>query len=282
MVSYLCASNFELKRFTMFFRIPPVVKNIIIINILMLLGAWALESVYGTDLNNILGLYYFKSTHFQPYQYITYMFMHGGFMHLFFNMYALFIFGAALENFWGSKRFLIFYFVTGIGAALVQTLVNHLEFSVMVNDAHAFMNTPSPQLFKAFIDEYVKTPNREVFDFINKWSMNAKDPEFIATATSMVSNHVQSVINIPTVGASGAVFGILLGFGMLFPNTQLMLLIPPMPIKAKYFVMIYGAIELYFAISQPGSDIAHVAHLGGMLFGFFMIKLWGKHSNNTF
>lgn len=265
----------------MFFRIPPAVKNLIIINVLLLLGTWALQSTNGSDLNSILGLYYFKSENFHLYQYFTYMFMHGGFMHLFFNMYALFMFGAALENLWGSKRFLIFYFVTGIGAALVHTAVNHIMFSSMINEAHALINTPSPELLKSFIDEYVKSPNREVYDFINKWSEAPKDPAFIETATAMVSNHIQSVINIPTVGASGAVFGILLGFGMLFPNTQLMLLIPPMPIKAKYFVMIYGAIEVYFAISQPGSNIAHVAHLGGMIFGFFLIKLWQKNPNNS-
>lgn len=260
----------------MFFRIPQAVKNLLIINVLMLFATLAVRSAYGIDLNSKLGLYYFKSEHFQIWQYLTYMFMHGDFWHLFFNMYALFLFGAVLENHWGSKRFLIFYFITGVGAALTHTFVNHIQFGELVNDAHAFINTPSPALFKAFLNEHVNNPNREIYDFINKWSEYPKNAEFITTAQGMISNHVQDVVNIPTVGASGAVFGILLGFGMLFPNAQLMLLIPPMPIKAKYLVIIYGAIEVYFAISQPGSQIAHVAHLGGMLFGFFMIKLWNK------
>ena len=269
----------------MFFRIPPAIKNLLIINVLMWFATWAAQSAYGTDLNAKLGLYYFKSEHFQIWQYFTYMFMHGGFMHLFFNMYALFIFGVVLENHWGSKRFLIFYFITGIGAALTHTLVNHIQYSSMINEAHAFINTPSPELFKVFIKAHIDSPNREIYDFLNKWSEYPKDASYINSASAMISNHVQMVMNIPTVGASGAVFGILLGFGMLFPNTQLMLLIPPMPIKAKYFVMIYGAIEIYFSISQPGSQIAHVAHLGGMLFGFFMIKLWNKgphHSSDTY
>jgi membrane associated rhomboid family serine protease len=260
----------------MMFRISPTVKNLIIINVIMFLGTWAVESYNQVDLNRVLGLYFFKSENFHVFQYISYMFMHGGFLHLFFNMYALFMFGTILEQVWGSKRFLIFYFVTGVGAALVHTLVNYIEYIPMVNDAHAFMNTPSPELFSAFIKEYVNEPNRQVFDFINQWSENPENTQFISSATEMITNHLQIVINTPTVGASGAVFGILLGFGMLFPNTELMLLFPPIPIKAKYLVLIYGGLELFLAIKQPGSQIAHFAHLGGMLFGFIMIKMWDK------
>ena len=197
-------------------------------------------------------------------------------------MYALFMFGVALERVWGSKRFLIFYFVTGIGAALINTIVNYLHFAPMITDAHAFMNTPSPELLRTFIHEYIPQPNREVFDFINKWAEMPKDAGAINSAISMVIDHVNMVINIPTVGASGAVFGVLLGFGMLFPNTELMLLFPPIPIKAKYFVMIYGGIELYLGATQPGSNIAHFAHLGGMIFGFILIKLWNKDRNNFY
>lgn len=248
----------------------------------MLLATWAVQKTYGVDLNHTLGLMYFKSPDFHYWQYVTYMFMHGGFMHIFFNMYALFIFGATLEQVWGSKRFLIFYFVTGIGAALIHTLVNYLHFAPMITDAHAFMNTPTPELLRAFVKNYVSEPNREVFDFINRWSEMPNDQNKILEASGMISSHLQQMFNIPTVGASGAVFGVLLGFGMLFPNTQLMLLFPPIPIRAKYFVLIYGAIELMLAVSQPGSEIAHFAHLGGMLFGFIMIKLWSKDRKNFY
>ncbi len=258
----------------MFFRITPAVKNLIIINSLMLILTYLLSSYNGFDLNSILGLYFFKSENFHLYQYVTYMFMHGGFLHLFFNMYALYIFGIILEQVWGSKRFLTFYFVTGIGAALVHTLVNYIEMGSMIRAAHSVINTPSPELFSAFIRDYVSDPNRQIYDFINQWSLDPHNPLFIDQAITILNNHVQMVVNIPTVGASGAVFGVLLAFGMLFPNTQLMLLIPPIPIKAKYFVLLYGGLELFLAIQQPGSQIAHFAHLGGMLFGYIMLKIW--------
>jgi len=262
-------------------RITPAVKNLIIINILMFLATWALTK-YNVNLDDHLALFYFQSPNFHIYQYVTYMFMHGGFMHILLNMWALFMFGSALEHVWGSKRFLIFYFVTGIGAALIYTLVNYLTFSPMITDAHAFMNTPSPELLRAFIKHYVSSPNRDVYDFINKWSEAPKDPQSINSAINMINTHIADLMNTPTVGASGAIYGLLLGFGMLFPNTQLMLLFPPIPIKAKYFVLIFGGIELYFSISQPGDQIAHVAHLGGMIFGFIMIKMWSKDRNHFY
>jgi membrane associated rhomboid family serine protease len=265
----------------MLFRITPAVKNLIIINTLMLIITWLTNEYYSVDLTNILGLHFFKSENFHIYQYVTYMFMHGGFWHLFFNMYALFMFGIILEQVWGSKRFLIFYFVTGIGAALVHTAVNYTQIIPMIRDAHSFINTPSPELFNAFIRAHISDPNREIFTFINAWSLTPNDPDMINQAIQMVNAHIQMTLNIPTVGASGAVFGVLLAFGMLFPNTQLMLLIPPIPIKAKYFVLLYGGLELFLALQQPGSQIAHFAHLGGMLFGYLMLRYW-RYDRNTF
>ncbi len=257
-------------------RFPPAVKNIIIINVLIVIAAWAINQLYATDINDIFGLYYYESSHFHLWQYITYMFMHGGFIHLFFNMYALFLFGSALEQVWGSKRFLIFYFVTGIGAALFYTLVNHFEFVPMIKDQHAFRNTPSPELFKLFVNNYLPQANNDIISFINRWINAPKDHSLIQEAIYNVNLITYAHFNVPCVGASGAIFGVLLGFGMLFPNTQLMLIFPPIPIKAKYFVFIYGGIELFLSITQPGSQVAHVAHIGGMIFGFLMIKLWQR------
>jgi membrane associated rhomboid family serine protease len=265
----------------MFFRIPPAVKNLLIINVIFFLATWALP-VYNIDLDKYFALYFYESPNFHPYQYITYMFMHANFWHILFNMYALFMFGVALERVWGSKRFLIFYFVTGIGAALIHTFVNYLHFAPMITDSHAFMNTPSPELLRSFIKDYAPHLTKDYIDAINRWAEMPKDPQLTESAITLVNNIANSVINIPTVGASGAVFGVLLGFGMLFPNTELMLLFPPIPIKAKYFVMIYGGIELYLGATQPGSNIAHFAHLGGMIFGFFLIKLWNKDRNNFY
>jgi len=235
--------------------LPPVVKNLIIINVIMLLATYVL-SLRGFDLANILGLHYFKSPDFEPYQLITHMFMHGGFLHLLFNMFALWMFGRVLENVWGPKRFFIFYFVTGLGAAIFYSFVNYIEFQYIASKL-----TP----------EVVQDIMAHGADILNQGQ------NYVGQAGKL-----NSILNVPTVGASGAVFGILLGFGMLFPNTELMLLFPPIPIKAKYFVAGYGAIELYSGLTNSGGNIAHFAHLGGMLFGFIMIKYWNSHTNNFY
>ena len=265
----------------MFLRMPPAVKNLIIINVLIFLASWMLTK-YNISLDDHLALYYYQSPNFHIYQYVTYMFMHGSFWHIFFNMYALYMFGSMLEQVWGSQRFLIFYFVTGIGAALFYTLVNHLQFMPMVREAHAFANTPSPELLRTFVREYLKQPSGELLGFMNQWAETPSSPQLINDGVSVVNSIVAMKMGIPCVGASGAIFGVLLGFGMLFPNTELMLIIPPIPIKAKYFVLIYGGIELFMSITQPGDQVAHVAHLGGMLFGFIMIKMWAKDRKNFY
>lgn len=268
----------------MFSRISPAVKNLIIINVLIVFGTWIIYKNYNLDINNIFGLYYYQSPKFHIWQYFTYMFMHAplyenwGIMHVFFNMYALFMFGTALEQVWGSKRFLTFYFVTGIGATLFYTFINHLEYIPMIKDVHAFINTPSPELLRAFINDYLpKQQSRELIAFMNQWAEAPKDPQMISESISFVNSVLSHRMDVPCIGASGAVYGVLLGFGMLFPNTQLMFIFPPIPIKAKYVVLIYGGIELYLSISQPGSQVAHVAHVGGMIFGYFLIKLWNKN-----
>lgn len=238
-----------------FQNIPPVVKNLIIINIILLLASFVFNSM-GINLNRTLGLFYPGSPEFQPYQFITHMFMHGGIAHLFFNMFALFMFGRVLEQVWGSKRFFIYFFFTGIGAALLHSFVIYLEAQQLM------ANLSIDQI------EQVRQQGTDLF-------LRGK------TFTDTGMRDLQLLFNIPTVGASGAVFGVLLAFGMYFPNTQLMLLFPPIPIKAKYFVIIYGVIELYLGFTQANSNIAHFAHLGGMLFGFILIKIWAR-KRNTF
>ena len=236
-----------------FRNIPPVVKNLLIINGLFYLTTILLQN-HGIDLAHYLGLHYWDSPGFKPHQLITYMFMHSSsdFMHILFNMFAVWMFGRVLEGVWGAKRFLIYYIVTGVGAGLIQMLVAYLRIAGL-GDA--------------------VTP--EVMDLIMKKGyeatlqhQNFTDP-FLA--------NLNGLINGVTVGASGAVFGILLAFGMLFPNTELMLLFPPIPIKAKWFVIGYGALELYSGFANnPNDNVAHFAHLGGMLFGFFLIQMWKK------
>jgi len=260
---------------------PPVVKNLIMINVVMLVATWALQSA-GIDLTEKLGLYYPGSEHFRPYQFVTHMFMHANFMHLFFNMFALYMFGKVLEMVWGSKRFLIYFFVTGLGAAALHSFVTYLEISHLQKSVAAFLNTPSPELLAAFVKANLSHPTAWVTDLVNNWGVAPNNPVYIQQANELVQQVLVMKMDIPTVGASGAVFGVLLAFGYLFPNTELMLLFPPVPIKAKYFVIGYGAIELYFGITQSNSNIAHFAHLGGMLFGFILLKYWEKTSKKLY
>ena len=207
---------------------PPVVKNLLILNVLFFLADVSLQP-RGIDLTRWLGLHYITAQDFYPWQFITYMFMHGNFSHLFFNMFALWMFGYALENYWGSKRFLVYYLITGVGAALIQTGVLALEIRGMTQGL----------------------------------------PPFAA----------QHYINqIVTVGASGAIYGILLAFGMCFPNVPIFLYFF-FPIKAKWFVIIYGVIELFAGIGGTADGVAHFAHLGGMIFGLLLILYWRKHGS---
>jgi membrane associated rhomboid family serine protease len=247
-----------------FMGLPPVVKNIIMLNILMLLITYAFQSVMGLPigsdflyLNSKLGLYFPVSDQFMPVQIVTHMFMHGGLMHILFNMYALFIFGPILENVWGPKRFLIYYLVCGLGAAVSHETVIFFQYNHLVQ-------TLSPDNLQVVLTEGTKYFQQG--QFFQDFEMQ----------------RLQILLNTPTVGASGAIFGVLLAFGVLFPNTQLFLLFPPMPIKAKYLVIGYGALELFLAVTQPGSNIAHAAHLGGMLFGYILIKYWRKTTNTLY
>lgn len=238
-----------------FGSVPPVVKNLIIINAIMLLATWLTSNVLPESLTRYLGLFYFESENFRPHQILTHMFMHADIMHLFFNMFALWMFGRILEQVWGSQRFFLYYFVTGIGAVILHSLVTYIEVSSVKS------NLTSEQL------SYVLNEGASLW----QQGKTFADPQMAK---------LNALINTPTVGASGAVFGVLLAFGMLFPNTQLMLLFPPIPIKAKYFVIGYGVIELFMGVSNFQFDnVAHFAHLGGMLFGFILIKYWQRRKD---
>jgi len=237
--------------------LTPVVKNLILINVIMLLAVFTLGQALNIDLNRMLGVYFPKSPKFEPFQIITHMFMHGGLTHLFFNMFALFMFGRVLEQVWGPKRFLIYYMVSGLGALLTHEAVQAIHYAKLA----ALL---SPDQIQMVLD--------------NGYDLAMQGRVF----TDPAMRQLTEILLVPTVGASGAVFGILLAFGVLFPNTQLMLLFPPIPIKAKWLVIIYGALELWLAFSQPGSNIAHAAHLGGMLFGYILIRIWRKTTNTLY
>ncbi len=234
--------------------LPEVIKNLLIINGLFYLASVVLGSVFGLDLARLLGIYLPFSEHFEPYQIVTHMFMHGNLGHIFFNMFALWMFGYALENVWGPKRFLIYYLVTGFGAAFLHLGVTYFEFS-MIRD----------QISDIQLQDILANGQSALLN-----GQNYVDP-ILAKANLL--------LNTPTVGASGAVFGVLLAFGMMFPNQPVYIYFL-FPIKAKYLVMIFGALELYNGIANdPDSNIAHFAHLGGMLFGYLLIRYWRNNSS---
>lgn len=238
----------------MFNQLTPVVKNIIIINVLMYLACAVIPG-----LQELSAGYYYQSPNFRPWQIITHMFTHaplrsGNIMHIFFNMYALFLFGSAIERTMGAKRFLIYYLVCGLGAFFLHELINHFEIQ---------------RLIASMSPEQV----RMVFE--DQMELGLKYPE------DMVQLYY--AVNTSVVGASGCVFGVLLAFGMFFPNTELMLLFPPIPIKAKWLVIIYGALELFLALqNSPGDNVAHYAHVGGMIFGYILIKIWQKRGGGFY
>ncbi len=223
-------------------RIPVVTKNLVIINVLFWVASLALPKV-GIDLVDLLGLHFFAAEDFYLFQIVSYMFMHDthSFAHVFFNMFAVYMFGRVLEQVWGPKRFLIFYMVTGIGAGLIQELTWAFDLRDVIAAPQELVNIGGGQILSK--------------------------PEFYNLFV--------------TVGASGAVFGILLAFGMLFPNVPLYLMFIPVPIKAKYFVIFYGLAELFLGVADfSGDSVAHFAHLGGMLFGYILVVIWRRRGNN--
>ena len=235
--------------------LPPVTKNIIIINALI----WLVEVIWpafgSAGIVRHLGLHYVGASHFNPAQIITYMFVHDQhtFFHVFFNMLTLFFFGPALERIWGAKRFLLFYMVCGVGAALIQEGVWALEWKSEYIHAFARGNGLSVSDARSLVESMAAAHNSELL-----------------AALDTVKN------SMVTVGASGAIFGILLGFAFLFPNMPLYLFLIPVPIKAKYMVAGYAVIEFFCGVSGTMSTVAHFAHLGGMLFGLGMLLYWKK------
>lgn len=260
--------------------LPPVVKNLLIINGIMFIATVVLESKLGLDLTSYLGLHFVTSSLFQPYQFVTHLFMHGSMIHVFSNMFALWMFGNVLENVWGGKKFLIYYLVTGIGAAIIQTLFTWYEISKMQESVDLFLAHPQPMDFKLLVTKYqgylMFDDIANLNEFINSWLSMPSNPDMINEAGNFAQALVERKADVPTVGASGAVFGVLLAFGMMFPNTIIYIYFA-IPMKAKWFVVLYGVFELYSGVqNNPSDNVAHFAHLGGMLFGYLLIRSWKK------
>lgn len=272
-----------------FGSMTPVVKNLIIINVLFFLASIVIRSSFGISIEDYLGLHVPMAEKFNAAQLVTYMFLHAypSFTHVFFNMFGLFMFGRTLEMLWGPKRFMIYYFATGIGAAVIHLITQYYEIMPTIHAFNQYMNNASPENLNLFLQDHFQLRSTEMkrnFDaFASSYDslVSVNPSKAIALSKEYLFQwRIDYLNNHITVGASGSVFGILLAFGMLFPNTQLMLLFPPIPIKAKYFVIIYGVAELFLGVADFSFDnVAHFAHLGGMLFGFILIKYWQKRGN---
>lgn len=244
-------------------NLTPVVKNLLILNVLMFIVTW-IGQQQGLPMTQYLGGHVFTSPFFEPYQVVTHFFMHGGLFHIFFNMFALAIFGPALEQVWGPKRFFIFYIATAVGAFALHQFVGYLELSAIK---------------ESMVEQglVIADINRELIAFAEN------NPGRIPGSSNALVEAYSVAALAPVVGASGAVYGILVAFAYLFPNTQLMLLFPPIPIKAKWLVLIMVGIALFNSIQRnPGDNIAHLAHLGGALVGFIMVLIWQRNKKNFY
>lgn len=224
-------------------NIPTVTKNLLIINLIVFLASKVVNLSAGS-LDDMCGLHFFLAPDFHVFQLFTYMFLHANFMHIFFNMFALWMFGCVIERVWGAKKFLFYYISCGIGAGLMQEVAQFVQFYMMANEQ-----------IVGFSSDMLMEVARNSADGLNQWT---------------------------TVGASGAIYAILLAFGMTFPNERIFIFPLPIPIKAKWFVIFYVMLELGSAIGSSSDGVAHMAHLGGMLFGFFMIRYWNSHPDGGY
>ena len=227
----------------MMFRIPTITKNLLIINLIAFLATIVLE-LRGIDLKDIGGLHFFMASDFHLYQLVTYLFLHANFMHILSNMFGLWMFGCVIENVWGPKKFLFYYISCGIGAGLLQEIAQLGSFYMMISE-----QDPSVSFGEIF------AIGQQLSHQLNAWT---------------------------TIGASGAVYAVILAFGMTFPNERLFIIPFPFPIKAKWFVLGYVAIEFFSALASSGDGVAHTAHLGGMLFGYLMIRYWNRHPSSGY
>lgn len=224
-------------------NIPTVTKNLLIINVLAFIAMLVFEQTSGINLNDLLGLHFFMASNFQIYQLFTYMFMHAGWEHIILNMFMLWMFGSVVEHVWGAKKFLFYYIVCGIGAGLMQEIA---------------------QFFSVYL------------------MFNAQQAISIGDSLAVMSQFSVQLNNLTTVGASGAIYALLLAFGMLFPDQKMFIIPIPIPIKAKWMIIGAIAVELFSAMATSNDNVAHLAHLGGMVFGFFLIKYWQSHPQYDF
>jgi membrane associated rhomboid family serine protease len=255
------------------FNFTPTVRALLLANVLV----YFVTSSMGNQAVDLFALHSVLSDKFNVAQMLTHMFMHGGWGHLFSNMIGLIVFGPLLEQFWGPRRFLIFYLLTGLGAAALYLAVNYFETAALLEAFEIYRANPTNGEFVGFINEYARSISDELVPFIQRFDSDSQNLAYIEEGQRFVTTYVAGQVNVPMVGASGAVFGVIMAFGLLFPNTELFLLFLPVPIKAKYLVAMYALWEVYTGIYKAQADgVAHFAHIGGMLFAYIIIRIWGS------
>lgn len=269
---------------------PPVVKNLLIINGLMFLATIVFDQSFQINLTQLLGLHYFESDSFRIYQVVTYLFLHGGFDHILFNMFALWLFGSAIENVWGSKRFLNYYLITGFGAAFLHyaiitfnlwPITSQIDAALTAQSAESVVQFFQTHPWQDYIDP-IRSPGNYglmeqfIASDVARLEANPDNAQLLDHCMNMLRDYKALLIDSPNVvGASGAVYGLLIAFGMMFAERRIMLIFLPIPFKVKYLVAFYGISELISGLqNNPDDPVAHFAHLGGMLFGFLVIKFW--------
>lgn len=263
----------------MFRNITPVVKNLLIANVVFFL----VSAFVFPQLKTWFALYYIHSIYFKPFQFLTYMFMHADFWHLFSNMFGLLIFGPLLEQFLGPKKLLILWMVCGIGSGVLYSGYTAYRMNNLRTEVEAFENSPNPETFNKLVIANRGFFQSAVFDFVDEYSRNPDDLNKISQAKQTLNAILEIQGNVPMVGASGALFGVLIAFAMLFPNTQLFLLFPPMPVKAKYLVLFYGLYTVYnVVVNNPTDNVAHFAHLSGLVIGAILVYFWKKDRSNFY
>ncbi len=262
------------------FRLTPVVKNLLVINVALLIITQFIGIRFmGQTLGDWLALHYIKADLFSPYQFLTHMFMHAGFMHLLANMIGLMVFGPKLEWIWGPKRFLIFYFVTGLGAAALQMTAYYFELSPRLDIIYDYLQDPSIAVFQSLMDNNeLKINPRALMEIQTSIeNMNLVNPGRAIDQSVVYMEQIRHFLvnSYSMVGASGAVLGIAMGFALYFPNTEMVIFPIMIPIKAKYLVLFYFLYEFYSIwAASPNDNVAHFAHIGGMVFGYLLIRYW--------
>jgi membrane associated rhomboid family serine protease len=256
--------------------LPLIIKNLLIINVLFFLAQKTIGLQGMFNMNDFLALHHVKSPLFKPWQLVTHMFLHGNLMHLIGNMFALWMFGSVLENLWGPKRFLTFYFICGIGAALLHLAFLWYDFNPLLQDFMQLKQRPSPELIGAFYQNYGLFQDATATNLVNNYLREPSNTLYLDQALSYISDITYRFISTPTLGASGAVFGVLAAFVYLFPNTYIYLYFF-VPVKAKWIGLVYFGIEIYYAIeNSAGDNVARWAHIGGAIVGFILVLTWNS------